>query len=203
VGLRVPEHLGFLTRGMLEADLEQVLEIERSSFGIPWTPRMFLSEMRHELSWTRVLVDPVGAVGGYLVARFHGELWHIMDIAVRADLRTRGLAAALLDEFLEATAQSGAEYTLEVRPSNDQALALYRSRGFEEVGRRPGYYHDNREDALIMVRQPGPGPQRDPSKSEPGDRAARPANGNGRPADRQARLGSSVAQPPDRREHRP
>jgi ribosomal-protein-alanine N-acetyltransferase len=137
---------------MAEVDLEQVLAIERDSFGIPWTWRMFLSELRHEMSWTRVLIAGDQAVGGYLVCRFHGDVWHIMDIAVRADLRGRGLGAALLDEFLTVTSVTNVDYTLEVRPSNSPALRLYRSRGFHAVGRRPGYYHDNREDALIMVR---------------------------------------------------
>jgi [ribosomal protein S18]-alanine N-acetyltransferase len=158
VGLRLPDHRGFLTRGMLEADLAGVLRIERESFGIPWTERMFLAELRHEMSWARVLVDPHGDIGGYVVARFHGDLWHIMDIAVREDLRGRGLAAALLDELIAVTEATRPEYTLEVRPSNEQALTLYRSRGFEAVGRRPGYYHDNNEDAIVMVRKPGPAP---------------------------------------------
>lgn len=143
---------GFSTRVMRDNDLAEVLAIERASFGVPWSLRMFLSELHHALSWCRVLIDDEERVAGYLVCRFHGDLWHVMDVAIREDLRGRGLGATLLDEFLELSAGSQADYTLEVRPSNAVALALYRSRGFEIVGRRPGYYHDNREDALIMVR---------------------------------------------------
>ena len=80
---------------------------------------------------------------------------HISTIAVHPDWRGLGLGEWLLLALLEAGQVLGAETaTLEVRPSNEPALALYQKYQFEEVGRRPRYYSDNDEDALIFTTPP-------------------------------------------------
>ncbi len=132
--------------------LPEVERIERASFGIPWSYSMFLAELGHPYGWRRVVLDAESRVAGYIVCRFYGDLWHIMDLAVRDTCRGQGIGAFLMDEFLTQTAASRAPYTLEVRESNAAAMALYESRGFQVTGRRRGYYHDTNEDALVMQR---------------------------------------------------
>ena len=106
--------------------------------------------------WRHVVLDVGGGIAGYVICRFYGDLWHVMDIATRSDHRRQGIAGYLLDEFLRQTAGTGVPSTLEVRVSNADAISLYQSHGFRAVGRRPGYYHDTGEDALVMER-PGCG----------------------------------------------
>ena len=113
---------------------------------------MFASELEHPLSWSRVILDSDDTVAGYLIARFYGDIWHIMDFAVRTELRGRGFGTELLDHFLASSQPTGADYTLEVRRSNLDAMRLYESRGFAVVGVRVGYYPDTDEDALVMRR---------------------------------------------------
>src|SRR2546423_838871 len=99
---------------------------------------------------------------GYLIISRYVDAWHVMNVAVEPDYRRRGIATALLDRLFDLTEEDGRRgYTLEVRVSNTQAIALYERLGFQARGIRRGYYTDNREDALIMwkdpVRQPARG----------------------------------------------
>ena len=87
-----------------------------------------------------------------------------MNVAVEPDYRRRGIARLLLEHVFELTADDGRRgYTLEVRVSNAEAIRLYERLGFQSRGVRRGYYTDNREDALIMWKDPvllGVGEQR-------------------------------------------
>jgi ribosomal-protein-alanine N-acetyltransferase len=137
-------------------DLPAVLEIERRSFATPWTEENFRHEVvENPIALNRVLrVDGglAGYVSAYLVA---GEL-QVNDIAVAPEMRRRGLGRQLLDDVLAVARERGAAFaTLEVRPSNAAARALYAARGFVEVGRRPGYYPESGEDALLLERPLG------------------------------------------------
>jgi ribosomal-protein-alanine N-acetyltransferase len=133
-------------------DVPEVTGIERASFVSPWTAGMFEAELVHPFSWHRVAVGEDGLVA-FLVARFYGEVWHVMDLAVAPEYREKGLGGALLDEFLSHVPPDE-PVVLEVRESNDRAISLYRGRGFRETGRRPHYYPDTGESALLMVRGP-------------------------------------------------
>ena len=142
-----------MIRAMVTADLPEVLAIERASYPTPWTEENFRHEIEaNPLAWNLVVDGPDGVSAYaccYLVA---GEL-QINDIAVHPDARRRGLGGWLLDEILERATRRGARRaTLEVRPSNAAARALYGSRGFAVSGRRPGYYADSGEDAILMDR---------------------------------------------------
>jgi ribosomal-protein-alanine N-acetyltransferase len=75
-----------------------------------------------------------------------------MNVAVDDRLLRRGIATAMLAELFAQADKPGEQYTLEVRESNDAAIALYEHFGFRSAGMRPGYYHDNKEDAVIMWR---------------------------------------------------
>lgn len=89
-------------------------------------------------------------VAGYLIGRLYIDLWHLANLAVAPDFRRRGVGTALLEEFLSAARGAGRDVLLEVRPSNEAGLKLYRTYGFEPVGVRRRYYSDNQEDALVL-----------------------------------------------------
>ena len=92
---------------------------------------------------------------GYLIVSRYVDAWHVMNVAVAVDRRRRGIASDLLGALFERTREDGRRgYTLEVRVSNAGAISLYERLGFERRGVRRGYYTDNREDALIMWRDP-------------------------------------------------
>jgi ribosomal-protein-alanine N-acetyltransferase len=132
-------------------DLPQVIPIELRCFTAPWSLAMFGLEISKSSSVALAALSG-GRIVGYLVcSRYHG-VWHLMNIAVEPTLRRRGVASALLRELFAQVDRAGVAYTLEVRPSNDGAVAMYERFGFRSSGRRPGYYHDNGEDALIMWR---------------------------------------------------
>ncbi len=80
----------------------------------------------------------------------HDEL-HVLNVAVAPGARRRGLARAILDRVEGQGREQGARVAmLEVRRGNGPAIALYRSRGYREVGIRPRYYAEDGEDALVM-----------------------------------------------------
>jgi N6-L-threonylcarbamoyladenine synthase len=144
---------------MDNADLDAVLAIERSSFPSPWSRGMFLDELTQGSSraWF-VAESPWGLVGFAGLMEVDGE-GHIMNLAVRPDARHSGLGSALLSVLLDEARRRGiGRLSLEVRPSNSAALALYDDAGFREEGRRHGYYGDTGEDALVMWSGPLDGP---------------------------------------------
>jgi ribosomal-protein-alanine N-acetyltransferase len=135
-------------------DLDAVLAIENASFATPWRREHFLNEMRgHRYAHSVVLRYDDGLLGYACTWRVDKEL-RINNIAIHPERRGRGLAGWLLRRVLRDAARAGCrEATLEVRPSNTAALGLYRAHGFREVGRRPGYYQDTAEDAVLMARE--------------------------------------------------
>ena len=142
----------------LEAgDLDEVEEIERESYPTPWSRSMFDAELRKPSSLALgAFTERHGLVGYAFVSRYV-DAWHVMNVAVADTYRRRGIAVALLERLFDVTATDPRRgYTLEVRVSNTGAIALYEKLGFEARGVRRGYYTDNREDALIMWREPAP-----------------------------------------------
>jgi ribosomal-protein-alanine N-acetyltransferase len=136
-------------------DLDTVEEIERASYPTPWSRSMFVAELRKPSSLALGAYSPQGDLVGYAFISRYVDAWHVMNVAVADDFRRRGIATLLLERLFEETAtdpQRG--YTLEVRVSNSHAIRLYERLGFEARGIRRGYYTDNREDALIMWRDP-------------------------------------------------
>jgi ribosomal-protein-alanine N-acetyltransferase len=140
-------------RRLSYADLPQVIAIERRSFPTPWSLAMFVLELSKP-SGVCLAALMEGRLVGYLVCSRYDKVWHIMNIAVDPDLRRRGLATAMLERLFSRTGGDEAQYTLEVRHSNDGAIELYRRFGFRAAGLRRRYYQDNGEDALIMWRTP-------------------------------------------------
>jgi ribosomal-protein-alanine N-acetyltransferase len=144
-------------RASSDEDLDAVAALEADAFINPWTREMLARELsQNELARLYVLrlgAAPVAAFCACWV--IVGEL-HINTIAVRADLRRRGLATALMHYVLEDARREGASRaTLEVRRSNEAAQRLYETLGFRLAGVRPGYYTHPDEDALILWRDGG------------------------------------------------
>jgi [ribosomal protein S18]-alanine N-acetyltransferase len=138
-------------RRLTYADLPQVIAVERRAFPTPWSLAMFVLELSKPSGIC--LAATVGdRVVGYLICSRYDTLWHLMNVAVDTRLLRQGIATALIERLFELADGPNEQYTLEVRTSNDAAIALYEGFGFRGAGRRRGYYHDNREDALIMWR---------------------------------------------------
>jgi ribosomal-protein-alanine N-acetyltransferase len=147
------------------ADLAAVVAIERASFVDPWPVRSLLTELQPDRLRCPLVAEVAGEMAGYLLAWRVANQLHILNLAVRPDLRRTGIATALLRASLEeAQARGLTEATLEVRPSNQGALAFYQRHGFVPAGRRRRYYANTGEDALIMtVPLPPPAPLAGPA----------------------------------------
>jgi ribosomal-protein-alanine N-acetyltransferase len=139
-------------------DLNAIEEIERASYPTPWSRSMFAGELAKPSSISLGAFDPeTNELLGYLIISRYVDAWHVMNLAVAPGHRRRRIAASLLERLFELTGGEGRRgYTLEVRVSNEVAIKLYEQAGFRGRGIRRGYYTDNREDALIMWRDPEP-----------------------------------------------
>jgi len=139
-------------------DLGAVEEIERRAYPTPWSRSMFAGEIAKPSSICLGAFDAESArLIGYLIVSRYVDAWHVMNVAVAPDYRRLGIASRLLNDLFELTVHDGQRgYTLEVRVSNEAAIRLYERMGFLGRGVRRGYYTDNREDALIMWRDPEP-----------------------------------------------
>jgi ribosomal-protein-alanine N-acetyltransferase len=138
------------------ADVSQARDIERRSFSTPWSEAMFVLELS-KASSVCLAAELSGKLVGYLCATRYAAVWHVMNVSVAPEQRRRGVASALLAELFRLTDDGEhTHYTLEVRVSNQPAIEMYRSNGFRSAGIRPGYYSDNREDAVIMWRSTDP-----------------------------------------------
>jgi [ribosomal protein S18]-alanine N-acetyltransferase len=135
-------------RRLTYSDLPSVLSIERRSFPTPWSLAMFVLELSKPSGICLAATTGQGLVG-YLVCSRYADVWHLMNVAVVPERRRAGVATTLIRRLFE-EAGADARYTLEVRTSNAEAIAMYRRFGFRPAGRRRRYYHDNGEDALIM-----------------------------------------------------
>jgi ribosomal-protein-alanine N-acetyltransferase len=135
-------------------DLRAIEAIEVRAYPTPWSRSMFASEVAKPTSICLGAFEGEQLVG-YMINSRYVDAWHVMNVAVDPDRQRRGIASALMQHLFELT--QGDErrgYTLEVRVTNEGAIRLYTGLGFEARGIRRGYYTDNREDALIMWREP-------------------------------------------------
>ena len=134
--------------------LDEVAELERICFSTPWSRNMLAEELDNLLSAFLVALDDGERVVGYAGVQVILDEGYITNIAVRPECRRQGVAAKLLQVFMDfAKANKLSFLTLEVRASNYDAIALYGSRGFRSMGRRKNYYEHPKEDALIMTRE--------------------------------------------------
>ena len=135
---------------MTDAHVAQVAELEKLCFSDPWSENSVASELKNPLSLWLVALDDA-TVAGYVGSQsVQGEA-DMMNVAVHPDYRRKGIARQLVTELVAALAKKGVHsLALEVRASNAPAIALYEQLGFQQVGRRPNYYRNPKEDALIL-----------------------------------------------------
>lgn len=131
----------------------QVAALEKLCFSTPWSENSIAGELSNDLSlWYVALCD--GAVVGYIGSQTCSGETDMMNVAVHPDHRRRGIAESLIDCLIVELKNRGSGcLSLEVRASNAPAIALYEKLDFREVGRRPNYYRNPKEDALILRKE--------------------------------------------------
>ena len=130
-----------------------IAKLERECFSRPWSERMLSEELENQCAAFLTAVDETGEVLGYAGLLVAADEGYITNVAVFSQHRRQGIAAKLLQVFCDfAAAHHLAFLTLEVRPSNAAAIALYEKFGFQQAGLRKGFYQHPREDAIIMTR---------------------------------------------------
>jgi ribosomal-protein-alanine N-acetyltransferase len=140
-----------IIRVMMAADLPAVAELDQLSFSQPWSPQSFEYELGNPNARCWV-AEVAGQVAGALVIWRVLDEAHIATIATHPDFRRHGIGRNLLRTGMDSAHAEGARiYHLEVRAGNVAAIHLYEEFGYEVVGRRPRYYKDNGEDALLMT----------------------------------------------------
>jgi [ribosomal protein S18]-alanine N-acetyltransferase len=139
-------------RPMRMSDIPAVHEIERSSFNEPWPEHALRQELTGNRLARYLVAERDGRIVGYAGVWLMVDEAHITTFGVLPDARRSGVGVRMLLAVAELGIELGAaRLTLEVRPSNAPAIALYERFGFSVVGRRPRYYTDDGEDALIMT----------------------------------------------------
>ncbi len=153
----VPRPLGYaaplLFAAMRVNDVDEVTRVENDAYPFPWTRGNFLDSLDSGYdAW--VLREAGGRLAGYFLLMPVVDETHLLNITVRPDWQGQGLGSRLMDKVRERAAVAGmASILLEVRPSNQHALAVYRHLGFAQIGMRKNYYPaaaGNREDAIVM-----------------------------------------------------
>ena len=139
---------------MNAAHVAQVAAIEKECFGREsWSERSVAGELSNALAFWLVAVDG-DTVAGYVGSQTVCGETDMMNVAVTATYRRQGIAEKLVLALVEALKAQGSRcLTLEVRASNEPAKALYEKLGFVQIGRRPKYYQNPREDALILRKE--------------------------------------------------
>lgn len=140
-------------RKMGPEHVEQIAELEKLCFSDPWSENSIASELCNPLSlW--LVAEAAGTVVGYVGSQTVMDETDMMNIAVHPDCRRQGIAAALVNALVASLQDMGCHsLTLEVRASNAPARALYDMLGFQQVGLRRNYYHNPKEDALILRKE--------------------------------------------------
>jgi len=137
---------------MADADLDEIVAVERDIYPFPWTRGNFVDALLAGYSgW--VLRSGIGPVAAYGIVMLALDEAHLLNLSVARSVQRRGVGWRALEWMAEAARGHGARtMLLEVRPSNTAAARLYARYGFERIGVRRGYYpaHGGREDAIVM-----------------------------------------------------
>ena len=139
---------------MIHSDLAHVSDIERRSYDFPWSHGVFRDCLL--AGYQSVVLVREDRVAGYGILSVAAGEAHIINLCVEPEYRSLGYGERILDEMLyRARSASVREIFLEVRPSNERAIALYRKKGFHQVANRPAYYQANmgREDAAVLAKK--------------------------------------------------
>lgn len=137
---------------MTKEDVYGIEEIEKECFSVPWTRDGIESELSNENARFFV-AEYMGETAGYLGMHIVLDECYIANIAVREKFRRRGIANGLLQAGEDKAKEENCVFiSLEVRVSNEKAVALYKKRGYNEVGERKNFYSEPTENALIMTK---------------------------------------------------
>ena len=139
-------------RLMQPSDLKAVASVERAAYQYPWSLGIFRDCLL--AGYYCLVLDVGGAVTGYGIMSVAAAEAHLLNLCIHPNAQHMGYGRRLLNALLSKAADAGADKVfLEVRPSNEVALRLYRSVGFEQIGIRPAYYQaeQGREDAVILA----------------------------------------------------
>jgi ribosomal-protein-alanine acetyltransferase len=133
------------------ADVAEIMNLERvSPEAAHWSQQQYEAIFSPGGPRRKVWIAEDDNLQGFLIASVHGDEWELENIAVAATARRRGIAGQLLSQLISGARTEKAEAIfLEVRESNRAARALYEKWGFQEVGRRPNYYREPTEDAVV------------------------------------------------------
>lgn len=132
------------------SDVAKIAALERECFSMPWPEEIITSQLSGP-GKIMLAAEEEGAFAGYMGLQYVLDEGYISNVCTAPEHRRRGVASALIDEMISrAAALELAFLSLEVRASNSPAIALYRGKGFVDVGVRPGYYEKPAEDAIIM-----------------------------------------------------
>ncbi|MBP3479055.1 MAG: ribosomal protein S18-alanine N-acetyltransferase [Oscillospiraceae bacterium] len=138
---------------MNASHIGQVAQLEKLCFSDPWSEKSISSELDNELSFWLVALDG-DTVAGYIGSQSVLGESDMMNVAVHPAYRRQRIAQGLVTQLAAALKEKGNHcLTLEVRASNAPAIGLYEKLGFMEVGRRPNYYRNPKEDALILRKE--------------------------------------------------
>ena len=138
---------------MNESHILPISELEKRCFSDPWSVNSITSELNNPLSLWVVAMDGDN-LAGYVGSQTVLGWADMMNLAVAPEYRRLGIGEKLVAQLVKWLRDNQTTcLTLEVRVSNSPAIALYQKMGFTEVGRRPNYYHNPKEDALILRKE--------------------------------------------------
>jgi [ribosomal protein S18]-alanine N-acetyltransferase len=144
--------MNFTIRKMTVDDIPAVVALDHMSFTLPWPERSFRFELTQNSASRCWVAEADGKIVGMIVNWLLVDEVHVATIATHPDFRRQGIARKLLSHSLRYMSDEGAVSSfLEVRESNAAAREMYRKFGYEDTGRRRGYYKDNNEDAILMT----------------------------------------------------
>lgn len=137
---------------MGEEHLDSLAELERICFSQPWSRQALAEELENDSAFFFV-AETDGEVSGYVGLMITAGQSYITNVAVFPKFRRMGVAKMLLERLFSIAEKCELEFiSLEVRPSNENAILLYKSLGFEEIGQRKNFYRNPTENALIMTK---------------------------------------------------
>lgn len=137
---------------MTKADLLQIVNLENEIFSDPWALNVF-EEQLSEDGWKGAVAEYDDNIIGYVCYCIVNNEVHLTNIAVDVEYRRKSVAKQLLENIFKVATDKECEFILlEVRISNNDAIAFYKKYNFDILYRQPNYYHKPVEDAFVMVR---------------------------------------------------
>lgn len=131
-------------------DIPAVSIIEQENYSLPWSKEAFCDALKRDY-YRFLKAEADGALAGYCGYQRSFDTADITNVTVKKEYRRQGIARRMLSELMREGRDEGiGRFTLEVRASNEAAIALYRGLGFYQEGVRKNYYESPREDALIL-----------------------------------------------------